>query len=485
MKIKNNILKPALIAVSISFAAITSPAQAGLKDELNSMFSEMSNVSAPGVHESQRRGVVFGGRVSTKNRIINQSVVSFVPPSIKSGCGGIDMFGGSFSFINSEQLVQLMRAVAQNAIGYAFQLALDGVCAPCSKYISILQEAIAKMNQYLGNSCQLAQGLVDGGLKAVTESFRKDEQNTAAKSGTFKDHMEALVSEAGSSLKRDKPTEYAKLIGNVTWNELQKNRVGSWFRHGDEDLMEAMLSIAGSVIVGDLIDDPNPSPGSSGEKTNKITPLLGNVLTVQELVFGSHSGRTVLMYDCSANRTTCAGNDGATPPHTKQVANFIGLEKRIKDMLLGSSTGPTTVGLISKYATENGQSNNRFSEAEKAFLSSLPNGIGGMVRNLSANSEASARQFVEENSALIAIDMSYQLASELLRAVSTAVISSNSAFAKEASELFEKSSRNLQHEFEVLASRHGKLSSVMDRYARHIELTRKQRYTFSLLTNQK
>ena len=82
-------------------------------------------------------------------------------------------------------------------------------------------------------------------------------------------------------------------------------------------------------------------------------------------------------------------------------------------------------------------------------------------------------------------DMSYQLASELLRAVSTAVISSNSAFAKEASELFEKSGRNLQHEFEVLASRHGKLSSVMDRYARHIELTRKQRYTFSLLTNQK
>lgn len=483
MKLKR-VFTPALLAIGISCAAIAPSSHAGLKEELNSMFSEMSNVSNPGVHESQRRGVVFGGRVSTKNRIINQSVVSFVPPSIKSGCGGIDMFGGSFSFINSEQLVQLMRAVAQNAIGYAFQLALDAVCAPCSKHISTLQEAIAKMNQYLGNSCQLAQGIVDGGLNAVAESFRKDEQNTAAKSGTFKDHMEALVSEAGASLKRDKPAEYAKLVGNVTWNELQKNRVGSWFRHGDNDLMEAMLSISGSIIVGDLIDDPNPSPGSSGEKTNKITPLLGNVLTVQELVFGSHSGRKVLMYDCSADRATCAGKDGATPPHTKEVANFVGLEKRIRDMLLGSPNSGS-VGLITKYTTENGESNNRFTEAEKAFLTSLPNGIGGMIRNLSASSEASARQFVEENAALIAIDMSYQLANELLRAVTTAVISSNSAFAKEASEIFEKSSRNLQHEFEVLASRHGQLSSVMDRYARHIELTRKQRYTFSLLTNQK
>lgn len=480
---KRNFLKPALIAISISFAAIA-PANAGLKEELNSMFSEMSNVSRPGVHESQRRGVVFGGRVTAKNRIVSQSIVSFVPPSIKAGCGGIDMFGGSFSFINSEQLVQLMRAVAQNAIGYAFQLALDGVCAPCSKYITVLQDLISRMNQFLGNSCQLAQGIVDGGLKAINETFRKDEQNEAAKTGTFKDHMEALVAEAGASLKRDKPDQYSKLIGNVAWNELQKNRVGSWFRHGDTNLMEAMLSISGSIIVGDLIQTPEPAAGSSGEQTNKVTPLLGNVLTLQELVYGTDSGRTVRMYDCSANRTTCAGADGATPPHTKEVPNFVGLEKRIRDMLLGSTTGGRNVGLITKYTTEDGSGSNRFTEAEKAFLTSLPNGIGGMIRNLSALSEASARQFVEENASLIAIDMGYQLSAELLRAVTASVVSSNSAYAKEASDIFNTSSRNLQHELQVLMDRHGKLSQVMDRYARHIELTRKQRYTFSLLTHK-
>ncbi|MDN4704685.1 conjugal transfer protein TraH [Vibrio parahaemolyticus] len=44
-----------------------------------------------------------------------QNLVSFTPPSWKAGCGGVDMFGGSFSFINAEQLVTMMRAVAANA----------------------------------------------------------------------------------------------------------------------------------------------------------------------------------------------------------------------------------------------------------------------------------------------------------------------------------------------------------------------------------
>lgn len=480
MKQMIRIIKPSVLAVSVAIATITSPANAGLKDELNSMFSDMSNVTKPGVYESQRRGVVFGGRANVKNRIISQNVVSFVPPSIKAGCGGIDMFGGSFSFINTDQIVQLMRAVAQNAIGYAFQLALDAVCAPCSKHIAYLQNIVSTMNQHLGNSCQLAQGLVDGGLKAITEGLRKDEETKATDTGVGQDSFWSRMNEAATSLKKDRPNEYAKLVGNVTWNELQRNRAGQWFRHGDNDLMEAMMSMAGSIIVGDLIDDPEPAAGSSGGKTNKITPLLGNLLTLEELVFGSETGRQVKMYDCSNNFTTCAGADGATPPRIKQVNNFEGLDTRIRKQLLGGAGG---YGIIARYARPDLALGGRLTESEKGFLAALPVGVGGMIRNLAPLSEEAAIQFVEESSALIAVDMSYSLAAELVRAVRSATLSSNSSFAKEASEIYEQSMRVLDQERRVLTERYGSLSEVMNRYQSHMELTNKQRYLYSTITN--
>lgn len=480
MSIKNKIFKPGLVAFGISLAALSLPTNAGLKDELNSMFSEMSNVTQPGVHESQRRGVVFGGRLVSKNRIINQNVVSFVPPSIKAGCGGIDMFGGSFSFINSEQLVQLMRAVAQNAIGYAFQLALDAVCPVCSKHMAYLQDQISKLNQYLGNSCQLAQGLVDGGYKAMTEGFRKDEETKSTDSGIASDSFKARTSPTGTDLSRDKPSEYAKLIGNVTWNELQKNRVGSWFRHGDTNLMEAMLSISGSVIVGNLVDDPNPAEGSSAGKTNNIFELQGNVLNLEELVFGSSSGRQVRMYDCSADTTTCAGSDGSTPPHTKEVSDFTGLNDRILTVLLGNASN---VGLVAKYARPELALSSELTTSEKALLTSMPGGIGGMIRNLSQAGEDAARDFVAESSALIALEMSYSLATELMRAVTASTASSNSAFATKVTDIYEKSSRVLAHERQILTERHGRLSDVMERYSKRMELSQRQRYSLSNITS--
>lgn len=473
--------KTGLLAISIGLATLGSPAaNATLSQELNSMFSEMSNVSQPGVHQSQRRGVVFGGRLTTKNRIINQNVVSFVPPHIKAGCGGIDMFGGSFSFINSEQLVQLMRAVAQNAIGYAFQLALDAVCAPCSKHIAFLQDTISKLNQYLGNSCQLAQGLVDTGLRALTETQRKDEENKATDTGVSMDSFWSKLKESAKNLKQDKPDVYKELVGNVTWRELQKNRVSNWFRHGDNDLMEAMLSVAGSVIVGDLIDDPKPAPGSKGGKTNKITKLDGYLLTLQELAFGSDGGRIIRMYDCSADRETCAGRDGATPPRIKELFNFEGVEMKIRKELLG--TGSST-GLIAKYARPELASTARFSSSEEAFLAGLPSGLGGMIRNIAPLSEEAARQFVEQNSAIIALEMTYELVNELMRAVTSAVASSDSAFASQANEVFRDSQRRLVEDRAVLAGRHGNLSLVMERYRSYMELQQKKRYMYDTMTS--
>ena len=82
---------------------------------MTNMFDTMLNHTAPTAHLGQRRGVLTGGSVNARNRIMNESLWHFVPPSFDAGCGGIDLFAGSFSFISAEQFQNLLRAIAANA----------------------------------------------------------------------------------------------------------------------------------------------------------------------------------------------------------------------------------------------------------------------------------------------------------------------------------------------------------------------------------
>ena len=120
----------------------------GLQNKMDAVFNDMSNVSRPGVFETQRRGVLSGGSAYVRSPIMNTELVNLQAPSFKAGCGGIDFFGGSFSFINADQFVQLLRSVASNAKGYAFQIALDIACS---------EEALQKPSLILRpeNSCLL------------------------------------------------------------------------------------------------------------------------------------------------------------------------------------------------------------------------------------------------------------------------------------------------------------------------------------------
>jgi len=97
----------------------------------------------PAVYESQRPLArvapirrTFRGVRSPINSI---NLVNLTAPEIRAGCGGIDLYGGSFTFINTDQFRQILRQIGANALGYAFKLALattvpgvrqdpDGVC---------------------------------------------------------------------------------------------------------------------------------------------------------------------------------------------------------------------------------------------------------------------------------------------------------------------------------------------------------------------
>lgn len=158
------------VAVGI---AIPLTASATIEQQVNSMFGQLINVTGPGSYKTASRGVVSGGGIVLRNRITTSNLISITPPSAKGGCGGINLYTGSFSFINGEEFVGLMRNIASNAAGvvsgYAFEAALDYMDASTASIIRGLRNNIQRLNEMFSNSCQFATGVIDAGRKAYAE----------------------------------------------------------------------------------------------------------------------------------------------------------------------------------------------------------------------------------------------------------------------------------------------------------------------------
>ncbi|MBO1928812.1 conjugal transfer protein TraH [Providencia rettgeri] len=64
-----------------------------------------------------------------RNQLRTLTPVNVTLPKASGGCAGIDFFAGSFSFINTEEFIQLLRNIAANSVGLAFQLAINAMDA--------------------------------------------------------------------------------------------------------------------------------------------------------------------------------------------------------------------------------------------------------------------------------------------------------------------------------------------------------------------
>src|SRR5689334_2814452 len=96
-----------------------------LNSEMQQMFDALGtlgNVTSAGAFRGQAMDLYTGGSLMMRTPAKNYTLVNAQLPSLKAGCGGIDLFGGSFSFINKAQFVALLRNIGANAVGYAFKL---------------------------------------------------------------------------------------------------------------------------------------------------------------------------------------------------------------------------------------------------------------------------------------------------------------------------------------------------------------------------
>lgn len=150
-----------LILLSFSFQA-----QSGLiGDELKKLgasFSENFAASDPGSFVSKSRSGVSGGTIRKRIPRTNVQLISITPAKITGGgCAGIDIHFGSFSFINGDQIRQLLSSYLQGVVGLAFTMAIDQGCPVCAKAMHAMSEMANYANSLNVDSCQMAQGTMD------------------------------------------------------------------------------------------------------------------------------------------------------------------------------------------------------------------------------------------------------------------------------------------------------------------------------------
>ncbi len=430
------IRKPKLLAAAFTLFLALAPGatHADLQNEIDGLFGSMSNVTAAGRWETQRRGGFTGGELTVKNHISNENLISFVPPSFEAGCGGIDLFGGSFSFISAEQFVQLLRNIAANAAGYAFKLALGAMCPDCAAILEQLQKAIQQLNQMFSNSCKAAKFLVDKALEAPLESMRQKGALISLGEGwgdLFQTNTTTTGVDPLSQAQQANPDRYGKVItGNLVWRALKAQTVSGWFQYGDTALLEAMMNITGTVIIGEQ-EDSDDGKG----KAPRIIPVSGNRLTFADIIHGNMGSAAVNTLKCDTH-----GEDGCKNPSPGAIT-IRGFEPLVRRKLIDGENG--SPGLVSRIAANSGS----LTAADKAFLSPQRFQLAAMIVRLARYGSGLAETYADAAAPHIAYELAYVVVEDLFRAVQSAAGVQDHAFVQQLLEHIKEARANLRNEY--------------------------------------
>ncbi|EFH3388505.1 conjugal transfer protein TraH, partial [Escherichia coli] len=227
-------IKPLLVLCAV-LLTVTPAASADVNSDMNQFFNKLgfaSNVTQAGVWQGQAAGYAYGGSLYARTQVKNIQLISMTLPDINAGCGGIDAYLGSFSFINGDQLQRFVKQIMSNAAGYFFDLALQATVPEIKTAKDFLQKMASDINSMNLSSCQVAQGIVGGLFPQTQVSQQKVCQDIAGESNIFADwaasRQGCTVGGQSSSVRdkaSDKDKERVLKNINIIWDSLSKNRM--------------------------------------------------------------------------------------------------------------------------------------------------------------------------------------------------------------------------------------------------------------------
>ena len=447
------------VAVAVCLASASFSVHADISTAMNDAFNSMSNFTRPGVFETQRRGVVAGGSYYERTPVVSTDILSLQLPSVRASCGGIDFFGGSFSFINAEQFVQLLRAVAANAKGYAFQIALKYASPDIADTINHLQSIIQKMNDAFGNSCRLAEGLVTDTANALGADIRNRSSLSTTVSGLFQDIGEAFTGSGGTDpveqQKNLPQQEKEKFVGNVVWQQLKNHNARRLLisaTNNEDDEYEQIMSITGTAVIGEASDS------GDGSESNPIQTHLP-LISIEDLVDGAENKA---VYQCRDADDGCK-NMGVVNQRIPSLKDLV-LTALIGDV---DDDGNISDGILGKFAR---YQNNAFTQAEANVASNLFPGAAAMIRNLAINNPQLGREIATDFSYAIAMEWSYNYIKEIITLARQAASVSQSPKSKDVVQQMDQALGQLNEGYMRLLAKHPSYTELTSTYAESMRI---------------
>ncbi|MEC9357544.1 MAG: conjugal transfer protein TraH [Pseudomonadota bacterium] len=392
-----------LLAACITAAiALCAPARADLGEDLEAFFGDMNyaNVTQPGVYEGQSAGYFTGGGLYVRNPVREFDLVNVQMPRFRAGCGGIDMYLGGFSYIDSDMFVELLRSIGENATGLAFMLAMQVVSPQ-------ITESSAKLNswaqEYLMNdinSCEAATSMLGGALEMAGATEQACILNRTQNLG--EDYATAKVACRNNPNDDGAAADAPRLLftrGNLAWRAMMKIP----FFQSDLDLAEAVMNLTGTLIVEADTDSADPAP-----QFRRIPSLLvasGGSAENAALLTAMIEGGSADIYTCvdaSASENACEQTSAS--PEAVTISSSQALQPKVESLLMG---------LVEKLRDDSGSPTD--DELGLIRSTSLPvyKYLTVSTAYFPTNAESEAKQY----SFLIAKDLLYVYLTDLLRAV--------------------------------------------------------------------
>jgi len=386
-----------LLTISIS-------AKASISSDLTHFFNKTgyaSNVTSPMAFESQASGYFGGGSLFVRSQVREYRLVHLSMPTYRAGCGGIDLFTGSFSFLSSEKLVELGKQVMNDGGAYAVDVMLNSTVPQLAHVRDNLINLEQKANQSNINSCHMAQNLVGGIFPKTAESQQKICKDIGTQSGMFSDFAKAQqgcsshkdFDKAMDKASKDESTRKKVILNkNLVWSMLKENPLFS----SDNELAEMMMSLTGTYII---------------DKQGKVTnvPSLANSSGLINALVGANAGaKSAQIWHCKDSKCMSVDMKTIDIPEDKT------LNYKVKNLLLELN--------------EKVKSDSSPEPAQKGFLNMISIPALKFLVVLNSTDYGNAAIDIEEYSTLIAQDLLENYMTGLLQEVS------NSTFGMQANE---------------------------------------------------
>ena len=294
MTIERKRIVAAVVVIAATLFA-TAPAKADVLSEMNRFWQGAAmNVTGPTAFDGQASGHWTLGNLYLRAPVRSEQVATVSLPSFRAGCGGIDAFAGAFSFINSDQLIAFGRAVAQNAAGFAFELALETISPVIAETMAKLRALAQWVNAQNLNSCETAQALVgavwsknDRASASICAAIGTSQgifsDYAAAKHGCGADgQRNSTLASASGAMADQVPVNV-----NYAWKAIR----ASSFLSGDAQLAEFAMAVTGTLIV----TAPTSDGDTSGPRVRILEPLALDRRVTEVLMEG---GGALPVYTC-------------------------------------------------------------------------------------------------------------------------------------------------------------------------------------------